>query len=124
MKCGKCLNCRNHFPALCLSGRRDGEPARRSVRPGTRREPAARNCGDCGAPQWGKKRFCSACAKRRRKAQTREAVRKHRHVSKNRNLTLENIGRNRAIFGGLDDRAKTAEFSRQRACMAIRATGT
>ena len=77
--CWRCMNCRNGAATLCLNQQPD------------KPEPPVRTC-PCGAALWGKRRFCGTCRADRRTAQTREAVRKSRGVSKNRNSTPVNIG--------------------------------
>jgi hypothetical protein len=74
MPCGRCLNCRNGAPSLCL-GHDPHDAPRRIV---------ARYC-ECGEPLYGKRRWCAECREKRLRIQKRDHMRKSRQgVEQNR----------------------------------------
>ena len=79
MKCGRCLNCLNGFPGMCLAS-----AAVHHVEPTTTRT-VARYCG-CGEPLYGKRRFCERCKRQRNRETARARMRRRRElaVTKNR----------------------------------------
>lgn len=83
--CGRCLNCRNGAPGLCMAEARTDAP----------KPIAARNCR-CGKALFGKRRFCAECRQKRNTetAKTRMRAMRSRGVTKNRKKEAENIGPN------------------------------
>ena len=78
MRCGKCLNCRNGHPQMCLEGARvlHAQPTTSRI--------VTRYCG-CGEPLSGKHRFCGRCKRQRNRETARIRMRRRRESAVTKN---------------------------------------
>ncbi len=78
--CGRCVNCRNDAPGICLAPARAVESAPAKVS----RPIIARYCR-CGEALYGKRRFCARCRSMRNRETGRIRARRwSRGLTKNR----------------------------------------
>lgn len=70
--CGKCLNCRNGYPYLCL---KNATPPKAKAVP----RVSGNTCNECGKPVSQRMRYCVTCRRLRRKAAYRRINRKRQN---------------------------------------------
>ena len=78
MRCGKCLNCRNGVPQMCL----EDAPVHHAQPTTTR--IVTRYCA-CGESLYGKHRFCGRCKRQRNRETARVRMRRRRRLAVTKN---------------------------------------